>query len=117
MLRARRASHDIFRFGRYDPLTLDGSAAGHLFAFARIHADRHTIVAVPRIVVPLTPEGRAPLGDVWRDTRIAVPEEAPGCYRQAFTGECARVVEQDGRRWVRAADAFARFPLAWLEMM
>jgi (1->4)-alpha-D-glucan 1-alpha-D-glucosylmutase len=116
MLRARRASDEIFRFGRYEALAVEGSAAEHLFAFARVQGDRHTIVAVPRIVVPLTPEGRAPLGDVWRDTRIAVPEPAPACYRQAFTGACSRVVEQDGRQWLRAADAFAQFPLAWLEM-
>jgi hypothetical protein len=32
-----------------------------------------------------------------------------------FTGSCAPVIEQDGRRWIRAADAFADFPIAFME--
>jgi maltooligosyltrehalose synthase len=70
---------------------------------------------VPRLVAALEPDGSAPLGDVWGDTRIAVPDEAPRCYRQTFTGECAPVIEENGRRWIRAADAFAQFPIAFLE--
>jgi (1->4)-alpha-D-glucan 1-alpha-D-glucosylmutase len=115
MLRARRAAHDVFRCGRYEPLAIEGSARDHLFAFARVLGQRQTIVAVPRLVATLKPDGTAPLGDVWGDTRIAVPDEAPRCYRQTFTGECAPVIEENGRRWIRAADAFARFPIAFLE--
>ena len=67
------------------------------------------------LVATLKPDGDAPLGSVWRDTRIAVPEDAPRCYRQAFTGACAAVIEKDGRQWIRAADAFEHFPIAFLE--
>jgi hypothetical protein len=67
------------------------------------------------MVATLQPGGAAPIGDVWSDTRIAVPDDAPRCYRQAFTGACAAVVEDNGRHWVRAADVFAQFPIAWLE--
>src|SRR5439155_21983726 len=99
MLRARRAAHDVFRCGRYEPLAVEGSAREHLFAFARILGQRQAIVAVPRLVATLKPDGEAPVGAVWRDTRIAVPDAAPRCYRQAFTDACAMVIEQDGRRW------------------
>jgi len=115
MLRARRAAHDVFRCGSYEPLAVDGSARDHLFAFARVLGRRQAIVAVPRLVATLKPDGDAPLGSVWRDTRIAVPEDAPRCYRQAFTGACAAVIERDGRHWIRAADAFEHFPIAFLE--
>ena len=115
MLKARREAHDLFRCGRYEPLAIDGSAREHLFAFARVLGQRQAIVAVPRLVASLERNGSAPLGAVWRDTRIAVPDEAPRCYRQAFTGECAQVFEDGGRRWIRAADVFARFPIAFLE--
>ena len=115
MLRARRAAHDVFRCGRYEPLAVEGSARDHLFAFARVLGQRQAIVAVPRLVATLKPDGDAPLGSVWRDTRIAVPDDAPRCYRQAFTGACAMVIEQGGRRWIRAADAFEHFPIAFLE--
>jgi (1->4)-alpha-D-glucan 1-alpha-D-glucosylmutase len=117
MLRARRASHDLFRCGRYEPLAVEGSARDHVFAFARVHGPRQSLLAVPRLVVSLKPDGAAPLGDVWRDTRISVPDDAPRCYRQTFTGTCASVIQEGGRRWIRAADAFAQFPIAFLEML
>jgi (1->4)-alpha-D-glucan 1-alpha-D-glucosylmutase len=115
MLRARRAAHDVFRCGRYEPLTVEGSARQHVFAFGRILGDRHVLVCVPRLVATLAREGHAPIGEVWGDTRISVPGLAPRCYRQIFTGACATVVEQDGRKWVRAAEVFAQFPIAFLE--
>lgn len=115
MLRARRAAHDVFRCGGYEPLATDGSARDHVFAFARVLGPRHAVVAVPRLIVALKPDGGAPIGAVWRDTRIAVPENAPRCYRQTFTGACAPVIDDDGRKWIRAADVFADFPIAWLE--
>ena len=115
MLRARRAAHDVFRCGAYEALAVEGRARHHIFAFARVLGQRQAIVAVPRLVATLMPDGGAPLGAVWSDTRIAVPEEAPRCYCQAFTGACAPVIEEDGGRWIRAADAFAQFPIALLE--
>ena len=117
MLRARRAAHDVFRCGHYEALAVDGSARDHVFAFARVHGARQIIVAVPRLIAELKPDGSAPVGDVWGDTRIAVPGGDTRCYKQAFTATCARVVEQSGRHWIRAADAFSQFPVAFLEAM
>ena len=117
MLRARRAAHEVFRCGGYEPLDVDGSAREHVFAFARVLGDRQAIVAVPRLLATLAPDGRAPLGEMWGDTRFSVPAQAPRCYRQIFTSACASVFEADGRRWVRAADAFAGFPIAFLQTM
>jgi maltooligosyltrehalose synthase len=115
MLRARRAADDVFRYGRYEPLAVEGAARQHLFAFGRVLGPRQVLVCVPRLIATLTPDGNPPIADVWGDTRISVPEEAPRCYRQVFTGACAAVSEQDGRKWVRAADVFAQFPIAFLE--
>jgi (1->4)-alpha-D-glucan 1-alpha-D-glucosylmutase len=115
MLRARRAAHDVFRCGRYQPLDVEGTARRHVFAFARVLGRRQALVCVPRLVATLAPDGRAPLGEIWGDTRISVPEDAPRCYRQIFTGVCATVVEEDGRRWLRTADVFAQFPIGFLE--
>jgi maltooligosyltrehalose synthase len=86
-----------------------------VFAFARVLGGRQAIVAVPRLVATLRPDGTAPLAEVWSDTRIAVPADAPPCYRLAFTGACAAVIQENGRQWVRAADVFAHFPIAFLE--
>jgi len=115
MLRARRAADEVFRCGRYEPLAVEGSARQHVFAFGRVLGQRQVLVCVPRLVATLAPDGNPPIGAIWGDTRISVPEEAPRCYRQVFTGLCAAVSEQDGRKWVRAADVFAQFPIAFLE--
>jgi len=115
MLRVRRAAHDVFRCGRYEPLAVEGSARQHLFAFGRVLGQRQVLVCVPRLVATLAREGHAPIGEVWGYTRISVPEEAPRCYRQIFTGACVAPTEEDGRKWIRAADVFADFPIAFLE--
>jgi (1->4)-alpha-D-glucan 1-alpha-D-glucosylmutase len=115
MLRARRAAHDVFRCGSYEPLTVEGSARQHLFAFGRVLGDRHLLVGVPRLVATLSRDGHPPIGDLWGDTRLSVPGQAPRCYRQIFTGACTAVIEQDGRKWIRAAEVFEQFPIAFLE--
>jgi (1->4)-alpha-D-glucan 1-alpha-D-glucosylmutase len=115
MLRARRAAHEVFRCGRYEPLAVEGSAREHVFAFARVLGQRQTLVCVPRLVATLMPEPNVPLGDIWGNTRISVPDAASPCYRQAFTGAYVTPIEENGRRWIRAADAFAEFPIAFLE--
>ena len=115
MLRARRAAHDVFRCGRYEPLAAEGSARQHVFAFGRVLGRRQALMCVPRLVTRLVPDGRPPLGDIWGNTRISVPDDAPRCYRQLFTGQCATVIEESGRQWLRASDVFAQFPIAFLE--
>ena len=115
MLRARRAADEVFRCGRYEPLAVEGSARQHVFAFGRVLGQRQVLVCVPRLVATLAPDGNPPIGAIWGDTRISVPEEAPRCYRQVFTEACTALIEQDGRKWIRAADVFAHFPIAFLE--
>jgi len=115
MLRARRASHEVFGNGSYEPLAADGSRRDHVFAFARVLGQRQALVVVPRLVATLKPDGGAPVGDVWGDTRIRVPESAPRCYKQLFTGRCVPAIEDAGRTWIKAADVFEVFPIGFLE--
>jgi (1->4)-alpha-D-glucan 1-alpha-D-glucosylmutase len=116
MLRARRASHDVFRSGSYEPLTPDGSRRDHVFAFARVLGQRQAVVVVPRLVATLKPDGDPPVGEaVWGDTRIQVPESAPRCYQHRLTGRCVPVHEDAGRTWIKAADVFKAFPIGFLE--
>ena len=116
MLRARRASHDVFRDGSYEPLAADGTQRNHVFAFARVLGQRQALVVVPRLVATLKPDGGAPVGEaVWGSTRIQVPESAPRCYQHRLTGRCVPIVEDGGRSWIRAADVFEAFPIGFLE--
>ena len=116
MLRARRASHDLFRDGSYEPLAADGTRRDHVFAFARILGQRQALVVVPRLVATLKPDGDAPVGEaVWEDTRVQVPASAPRCYRHLLTGRCVPVIEDAGRTWIEAAVVFEAFPIGFLE--
>src|SRR5262249_47043709 len=117
MLQSRRAGPDLFRCGAYDALQSEGAHRDHVFAFARRLEQRQAIVVVPRLLATLKPDAEAPIGEtVWSETRIAVPETAARCYRQAFTGKCVPTHDADGGRWIRAADVFESFPIGFLEM-
>ncbi len=59
-LRFRKEQPDLFRAGDYQPLTVSGEKKEHVLAFARQHADRVVIVAVPRLATRLVAPGAVP---------------------------------------------------------
>jgi (1->4)-alpha-D-glucan 1-alpha-D-glucosylmutase len=109
-LALRAAEAAVFRDGGYQPLHPRGTRARHLCAFARTAYGRWVIAVVPRLCTRLAPPEVPPVGEaVWADDVIALPDEAPRAYRDAFTG---RVVEGDGA--LRVADVLQRLPFALL---
>lgn len=78
----------------YREITVTGSQAAHLVAFAR---GENAITVVPRLVLKLESK--------WLDTAIEIP---PGSWRNELTGEAV-----DGGM-VRAAMLLKRFPVALL---
>ncbi len=117
MLRFRKDHRQIFDEGTYRPLDVRGSRGDHVFAFARVGGGgRHVVVAVPRLVATLAPEiDVPPLGDrIWEDTGLDLTglPEANG-YHEVLTDRCVSV-QHDGTPSLRAADVFARFPVAVL---
>jgi (1->4)-alpha-D-glucan 1-alpha-D-glucosylmutase len=110
-LDCRRGNPALFLDGDYAPLAVTGARKEHVVAFARRLHEHEVIVAVPRLTIGLTKGEVAPLGDVWGDTRLIVPEvDIDTRYRDAFTGEI--LVAQDAH--LRLADVFAAFPIALL---
>jgi (1->4)-alpha-D-glucan 1-alpha-D-glucosylmutase len=107
-LSARRAEPDLFLRGDYLPLEVSGTAAAHLFGFARRHLGAWLVCAVPRMPARLA--GGFPLGRSWRDTLLALPAGAPVEWTDLTTGASARAV--DGS--LRAADLFRSLPVALL---
>jgi (1->4)-alpha-D-glucan 1-alpha-D-glucosylmutase len=116
MLRFRRDHRALFDSGDYAPLGFEGLRHQHLFGFRRRLGSQQAALVVPRLVASLLPDaGAQPLGErIWVDTRIHVDDDAPPHYGNAFTGECVTVRRDDGHPFVRAADVFARFPVALL---
>jgi (1->4)-alpha-D-glucan 1-alpha-D-glucosylmutase len=117
LLRFRRSHLDMFQRGAYQALDVGGARRAHVFAFARTDGRQSVLVAVPRLPATLLAEGDvAPVGEqVWGDTTIDAPLDAPASYRHVLTGATVCACEKDGSPALRAADVFASFPVAFLE--
>src|SRR5690606_15795589 len=88
-LALRRTNPELMRRGGYIPLAAEGSAADHLFAFARVGTGGRVVVAVPRFAAMLGERTGASVVDAaaWGDTRIHLPAGvAGGAFNHAFTG-------------------------------
>src|SRR5439155_30714 len=105
-LHCRRDHPGLFSAGEYLPLEITGDRAKHLFAFARRSGEQWAVVAVPRLLTRLVPDGRQPpLGEVWQDTRVILPPIEPGLrWRNAFTGEVLSAAEHEGRLSLAATE-------------
>ena len=105
LLSLRGEYADVFQRGDYRPLETTGRFAENVVAFARSTAAEMVVVIVPRLTSRL---GCPPLGLVWDDTAVMMPEMS-GEWRDAVTGE---VVKASGM--VSIAALFAVLPLAVL---
>ncbi|HEU5013073.1 MAG TPA: malto-oligosyltrehalose synthase [Roseiflexaceae bacterium] len=115
-LEFRRQHPDLFAMGDYHALEVQGEQAAHAIAFARSYEIESMLVVVPRLVVGLTGGAeRAPLGDVWGDTWLPLPEDlAERRYRNWFTGETLVVETVDGMPGLRLSAVLAIFPVSLL---
>ena len=80
----RRANAALFSEGDYVALEVVGRHAERVLAFARRNEDTWAVAVIPRLVARL---GSPPLGDVWRDTSVVLPDTAPKRWSNVFTGE------------------------------
>jgi (1->4)-alpha-D-glucan 1-alpha-D-glucosylmutase len=112
-LRMRLALPDAFTGSAYVPLPAEGDRAEHVVAFARTAEGAAVIAAVPRLVATLTRDREFTIPEAadWKGTRIPLPDELSGRYRNALTGEELRA----GKHGLDAEHVFAGFPVALLE--
>jgi (1->4)-alpha-D-glucan 1-alpha-D-glucosylmutase len=115
-LRCRREQPELFTTGEYLPGEADGAKQQHVFGFARRQGDAFAVVAAPRLLTKLVPDGQAPLGEaVWQDTALVLPGVPPGRrWRNVFTGEVLTGGEREGKAIFAAGQLFERFPVALL---
>lgn len=116
-LLARRQHETLFRDGTYLPLAISGQNADHLVAFARRRRQQIAIVLAPRLYAQLLGEQQQlPVGaDVWGDTRIELDALAGVAeINNRFTGATVVVEAEAGKRFIRAREALADFPVALL---
>jgi (1->4)-alpha-D-glucan 1-alpha-D-glucosylmutase len=139
-LNYRRAQRNLFTQGAYLPLTASGARQDHVVAFARRFDNLWALVAVPRLVMTLSPSAKIfawlrvridrfprlatklspspkpPVGkQLWKETLLHLPDGAPNGWHNVFTGE--DVVVSDHKAASRALfvhEVFHRFPVALL---
>jgi (1->4)-alpha-D-glucan 1-alpha-D-glucosylmutase len=115
-LNFRRAYRDLFEQGAYHPLTVSGAKEDHVLAFARHLGNCWTLVAVPRLVIKLSPSALPPLGKrIWKETVLHLPEGVPESWQNVFTGEALQVLDGNTtERGLLAHEVFRRLPVALL---
>ncbi|WP_181360491.1 malto-oligosyltrehalose synthase [Variovorax sp. WS11] len=111
MLSLRREQPALFREGDYRGLQAEGAKAAHVVAFARRHEDQMLVLIAARLFSSLAASGEAPVGELWGDTVVRLPEVAEGMrFENVLTGEMLAVHEGV----IRVSAAFAHFPGAAL---
>lgn len=94
LLRLRQHFPAVFRFGSYEPLTIEGENRSHLLAFLRRHEGLSLIVAVPLKTLCLKRGECMEPGD--GRTRIALPEALlERNFLDLFTGQRIRFGDRD----------------------
>src|SRR5207249_8844887 len=125
-LAARQRFREAFA-GEYVPLRTAGERSDSVFAFARRHGSEYAITCVPRLLASVIPDGPGgiigteapcpPLGAVWLDTRVELPDDAPTTFRNVLTGATIDV-DRGGAgtplTTIAAATLFAQLPVALL---
>ena len=67
---------------------MEGKGKDHVVAFARRHENTWAIAVVPRFLTEFVKEVEYPFGEqVWTDTRLVIPEEAPVLWNNAITAQ------------------------------
>jgi (1->4)-alpha-D-glucan 1-alpha-D-glucosylmutase len=116
-LNFRRMHEELFRDGKYIPLSVSGTKCEHVCAFARELQDDAVVVIAPRLIFGLTGGvARLPLGkDVWKDTMLEIPDIARGeQYRDVFTGVIVKAPCDGQHSTIAIAEMLRLFPAALL---
>jgi (1->4)-alpha-D-glucan 1-alpha-D-glucosylmutase len=108
-LAARKSSPDVFLNGAYLPVKTHGKFADNILSFCRIHSGKWCLAVVPLFLSEIVSQEQLPIGDVWQDTRLELPNGAPSRWRDAFTGD-----EVSGDGSLEARSVFRDFPLGLL---
>jgi (1->4)-alpha-D-glucan 1-alpha-D-glucosylmutase len=111
---ATRAAHPAaFESATYTPCAARGALARHVVAFARGDAGQRVLAVTGRLYATLTEGGRAPVGDVWRDTTVAWPAPATRVRtREALTDRALVPEVREGTCALPLATLFEDLPVA-----
>ncbi len=109
-LAARNRNRALFENGTYIPLEVAGEFKDNIVAFAWEYKPVWIIAVAPRFMTRIVEEGHFPLGrEVWSDTHILLPKDAPTVLRDEITG-----LEIQSGQTLLVGDVLNHFPCALL---
>jgi len=108
-MKFRRENPRIFERGEYIPLEVFGKYSNNIIAFARKYLDEWAITVAPRFLTFVVKHGDLPLGEVWEDTKIKLPDNSPSVWKNMLNGKIIK-----GNRIITVSEALQVFPCAVL---
>ncbi|HWC33908.1 MAG TPA: malto-oligosyltrehalose synthase [Mycobacteriales bacterium] len=109
-LQARRRLRELFKEGRYLPITATGPAAKHVVSFARVDESATAIVVAPRLSWALARD-RFPVGqEAWQETRLQLLSLAGRPFVDALT----QTQHPASDTTIAVADVLSDLPVALL---
>ncbi|MDI1261467.1 malto-oligosyltrehalose synthase [Aquabacterium sp.] len=93
LLQLRASCPELFSRGSYQALPVVGTAASHVVAYARAWEGQHCITIGSRLLHALTQGDHGALRrpGCWGDTRVGLPVDSPGRWRDVLTGRMLTV--------------------------
>jgi (1->4)-alpha-D-glucan 1-alpha-D-glucosylmutase len=114
-LNFRKAHPDLFSRGDYIPITAQGPQSQQVVAFARRQEDSWTLVAAARFFTRLIPAAAPALGpDVWQDSFLSLPDNAPQEWLNIFTGDTITSLPHEPAQSLDLAHLLQNLPVALL---
>lgn len=105
--RLRREYPALFRDGTYEPCAVEGKHADRVCVFLRRNGEQQALVAVGVRLSGVVETNRLPIGKLWADTRVVLPDGAPAAWVERLSGQ---TVPADGA--IRCEDLFRWIPQA-----
>jgi (1->4)-alpha-D-glucan 1-alpha-D-glucosylmutase len=114
LLRARRASPDLWLRGDYRPLDVELAIDASAMAFARSEPAGGWALVTTALRTGRLP-GAWPVGPWWATSRVLLPADSPdGPWRDLLTGAVVTATRTASERWLFLARVFQAAPIAVL---
>lgn len=84
VLEARQQYLNVFQTGTYKPVTVAGQYSDRVIAFARSDGKNTAIAIVPRFLTGVIQPPQFPLGEVWGDTAIELPQGSGSSWHEVI---------------------------------
>jgi len=114
-LNFRKAHLDLFLRGDYIPIMAQGPKSKHVVAFARKLEKTWVVVVVARFFAEILAVGDSSFaGEVWQESFLSLPHDAPKEWLNIFTGETIKSIPHEHSKSLPLAHLLRNLPTALL---